>query len=73
MMQSIYPAYNPHIPILDQLGNICAYLFIQDEQNGALNIIRKVAPGAFAFFFQKDGFAKGVEGVVVRPLPLGIN
>ena len=64
MMQSIYPAYNPHIPILDQLGNICAYLFIQDEQNGALNIIRKVAPGAFA---------KGVAGVVVRPLPLGIN
>ena len=48
-------------------------LFINADLNGALNIIRKVAPGAFAFFFQKDGFAKGVEGVVVRPLPLGIN
>ena len=33
LIQSIYPAYNPHIPIHEQLGNICIYLFVNDEQN----------------------------------------
>ncbi len=37
---------------------------INADLNGAYNIIRKVAPGAFS---------QGVEGVVVHPLPLGIN
>lgn len=39
-------------------------IFINADLNAAYNIIRKVAPSAFA---------KGVEGVVVRPLPLGTN
>lgn len=37
---------------------------INADLNGACNIIRKVAPGAFS---------QGVEGVVVHPLPLGVN
>jgi putative transposase len=37
---------------------------INADLNGAYNIIRKVAPGAFG---------QGVEGVVVHPLPLGTN
>ena len=37
---------------------------INADLNGAYNIIRKVAPGAFS---------QGVEGVVVHTLPLGIN
>lgn len=37
---------------------------INADLNGAYNIIRKVAPGAFS---------QGVEGVVVHPSPLGVN
>jgi putative transposase len=37
---------------------------INADLNGACNIIRKVAPGAFS---------QGVEGVVVHPSPLGVN
>ena len=37
---------------------------INADLNGAYNIIRKVAPGAFS---------QGVEGVVVHPTPLGVN
>lgn len=37
---------------------------INADLNGAYNIIRKVAPGAFS---------QGVEGVVVHPSPLGAN
>lgn len=37
---------------------------INADLNGAYNIIRKVAP---------EAFSQGVEGVVVHPLPLGIN
>ncbi len=37
---------------------------INADLNGAYNIIRKVAPGAFS---------QGVEGAVVHPSPLGVN
>ena len=51
LVQSIYPAYNPHIPIHEQLGNICTYLFIRDEQNMNIQNFRSEC-----LFFQKHGF-----------------
>ena len=51
MIQFIYPTYHPHVPIDEQLGNICTYLFINDEQNINTQKFRSEC-----LFFHKYGF-----------------
>ena len=51
LIQSIYPAYLHHIPINEQLGKICTYLFITDDQNPNIQKFRNEC-----IFFQKQGF-----------------
>ena len=51
LIQSVYPAYLPHIPIDEQLGNICTYLFIQDKQSINVQKFRSEC-----LFFQEHRF-----------------